>query len=333
MLNCLKCSLRVAMLVVTALQLTGCDPVPPAQVVTILVTPAGKPEPDTPARIVVDERGMTYWANHENHTIVRIDADATTVLLAGMPGVPGHRDGPAHAARFDSPRGVAVDRDARLWIADTGNHVVRMIDRDGSVRTVAGSAGMAGFADGRGETVRFNKPTGIGLDIQGNVLISDSGNHTLRAITPDGTVRTVAGVPGARGHYDGTGVVARFDDPQGIAIAGGFIYVADAGSQTLRRVDSSGRVVTVAGRAYGVGASNGRGAAASLIRPEYLAADRIGNVYIGDTGAGRVRAMDRFGFVRTLEVRETVHGVAVDSSGLFVIVAGPRVRVAGDTSR
>lgn len=326
-------SLRVATLLAPILPLLGCDLAPPSRVVTLLVTPDGQPDANTRPRIVAGAGGVTFWANRENHTISRVDGDATSVLLAGLPGVPGHRDGPAHAARFDSPQAIAVDRQARLWIADTGNHVVRMIDQNGSVRTVAGVAGIAGIADGRGEAVRFNKPAGIGVDNEGHILISDSGNHTIRAITPDGTVRTVAGVPGARGHYDGTGVVARFDDPQGVAIAGGFIYVADAGSQTLRRVDSSGRVVTVAGRAYGVGASNGRGAAASFIRPEYLAADRIGNVYIGDTGAGRVRAMDRLGFVRTLEVRETVHGVAVDSSGLFVIVAGPRVRVAGDTSR
>src|SRR5581483_5355735 len=107
-------------------------------------------------------------------------------------------------------------------------HTIRKITPSGVVTTFAGLAGSAGTSDGSGTFARFNGPTAIAVDATGNIYVADTGNHTIRRITPAGAVSTVAGLPGNAGSADGTGNAARFNGPQGVAVtSGGVVYVSD----------------------------------------------------------------------------------------------------------
>ncbi|MGV8039462.1 MAG: hypothetical protein AB2L07_05095 [Thermoanaerobaculaceae bacterium] len=110
----------------------------------------------------------------------------------------------------------------------------------GEVTTVAGLGGQAGGADGIGNAARFSGPTDVALDASGRIWVSDTGNHTLRLVTPEGEVTTVAGLAGAPGSTDASGPAARFDEPVGLAVtASGVVWVADRGNNAIRRGEAA----------------------------------------------------------------------------------------------
>jgi sugar lactone lactonase YvrE len=158
--------------------------------------------------------------------------------LAGRPGAgyaAGYADGLAAEAKFNSPRSVAVDGVGKVYVADTGNHCIRLISPDGQVSTLAG-ANEPGYVDGQGSEARFNFPSGIAVDADGNLYVADTANHSIRKIMPDGEVTTLAG-NGEPGNVDGPGADARFRAPEGIAIDGkGNVYVADTGNHRVRKI-------------------------------------------------------------------------------------------------
>ena len=157
--------------------------------------------------------------------------------LAG--GTRGFADGDGAGARFDSPSGLAIDRDGVLYVADTGNHAIRRVAPDGHVTTLAGD-GVAGDADGPGNQARFNGPIGIASTARVGVIVADTYNDRIRSIANDGIVTTIAGSAGS-GSDDGAVDQARFDTPCGIAVdTAGTIYVADSGNGAIRRIDAAG---------------------------------------------------------------------------------------------
>jgi DNA-binding beta-propeller fold protein YncE len=126
-------------------------------------------------------------------------------VLAGS-GRAGFADGAGAAAQFNYPFGAAVDGEGSIIIADLSNHRVRKITPDGTVSTLAG-CGSAGLADGTGAAAQFNCPRGVAVDGEGSIIIADRGNHSVRKITPDGTVSTLAGC-GSGGFADGAGAAS-----------------------------------------------------------------------------------------------------------------------------
>ena len=130
--------------------------------------------------------------------------------LAGRASI-GLEDGTAADARFQNPHGLALDLYGNLYIADTGNHTIRKITPAGSVTTLAGTAEQPGSTDGTGAAARFNAPQGVAVDPAGNVYVADTGNHTIRKITPAGSVTTLAGQAGIKGAADGAAANALFD--------------------------------------------------------------------------------------------------------------------------
>ena len=106
---------------------------------------------------------------------------------------------------------MAVDGSGNVYVADTNNYTIRKITPAGVVSTLAGLAGTSGSADGTGSAARFNYPHGVAVDSSGNVYVADSGNNTIRKITPAGVVSTLAGLAGSSGSADGTGSAARFN--------------------------------------------------------------------------------------------------------------------------
>ena len=180
--------------------------------------------------------------------------------LAGVAGRgPGSTDGMGSAFRFADPYGVAVDGAGNLYVVDTQNSTILKITPGGVVTTLAGTAGVSGSADGTGGAGRFNEPTGVAVDGAGNVYVADTGNFTIRKITSGGVVTTLAGTAGASGSADGTGSVARFYNPLGVAVDGaGTVYVADTYNDTIRKITPGGVVTTLAGTAEGWEHGRGR---------------------------------------------------------------------------
>src|SRR5262249_40021863 len=130
--------------------------------------------------------------------------------LAGLAGAAGSANGKGSAARFNGPRGLAVDGAGNVYVADTENHTIRKITPGGLVTTLAGSAGQSGSVNGTGSAARLNEPNGLAVDSATNIYVADWYNSTIRKITRAGAVTTLAGAAGERGSADGTGSSARF---------------------------------------------------------------------------------------------------------------------------
>jgi len=282
--------------------------------------------------VAIDGAGTVYVADRDNHTIRRITAAGVVTTLAGTPRVFGSADGTGAAARFRIPTGVAVDGAGNVYVTDTGNHTLRKVTTAGVVTTLAGTAGMAGSADGTGAAARFSSPQSVAVDSAGIVYVADTGNHTLRKVTAAGVVTTLAGTPGMPGSADGTGAAARFSSPQGVAVDGaGTVYVADTNNDTLRKVTAAGAVTTLAGAPGMPGSIDGTGTGAQFQFPKGAAVDGAGNAYVADTGNNTLRKVTAAGVVTTLAGAVRVSGSADGTRGSarFDILQGLAVDGAG----
>jgi sugar lactone lactonase YvrE len=235
-----------------------------------------------PQGLGVDGDGFVYVADTDNNTIRKISPSGTVSTFAGLALSAGSADGTA-TARFNKPRGVAVGSDGTVYVADYFNHTIRKITAAGVVSTLAGSPLNPGSADGNGSVARFNYPGGVAVDADGNVYVADSGNQTIRKITPAGDVTTFAGTAAFYGSSDGQGSAARFYSPRSIAVdAGGNLYVADAMTAIIRKITPGGLVTTVAGVAGKLGLTDGTGSAARFTGPAGIAVGSDNRVYIAD---------------------------------------------------
>ena len=200
-----------------------------------------------PDGIAVDSSGNVYVADTYNSTIRKITNAGVVTTLAGLAILSsGAVDGTGSAARFARPSDVAVDSSGNVYVADTNNHTIRKITNAGVVTTLAGLAILSsGAVDGTGSAARFARPSDVAVDSSGNVYVADTNNHTIRKITNAGVVTTLAGLAGVSGSTDGTGSAARFYTPNGVAVdAGGTVYVADSGNNSIRKITSGGVVTT-----------------------------------------------------------------------------------------
>ncbi len=289
-----------------------------------------------PYLMSVDHAGNIYVADLMNHLIRKVTRDGVVTTLAGLAGSPGSNDGTGSGARFRFPRGTAVDNAGNVYVTDSSNSTIRKITPAGVVTTLAGLAGSSGSADGVGNAARFNDPGGIATDEAGNIYVTDSGNETVRKITPSGVVSTIAGSAGTSGSNDGVGSSARFHTPLGITLDGaGNIYVADLRNNSIRKITPTGVVTTLAGlsRYLNGGYADGTGSAARFDEPGSVATDASGNVYVADTHNGLIRRITPAGATSTLAgtiglgnengigtavLFDTPYGIAVDGDKIYV---------------
>jgi sugar lactone lactonase YvrE len=270
-----------------------------------------------PSGTAVDSAGNVYVADTNNHTIRKITSSGVVTTLAGTPGVFGFNDGTGAAAQFYFPQDVAVDGSGNVYVADTGNDTIRKITPGGVVSTFAGTATVVGSKDGTGTAALFNGPYSVAVDGSGNVIVADTGNFTIRKITPAGVVSTYAGAVGILGSSNGTGTAANFGSPSGVAVDGsGNIYVADSTNNEIRKVAAGGVVTTLAGVATknGSGHSDGTGQTAQFNNPFGVACDSAGNIYVADTNNNIIRKITSGGTVTTLAGTASIIGSA-DASG------------------
>jgi len=274
----------------------------PAGVVTTLAGTAGSPGSTNgvgaaarfkfPAGVTVDTAGNVYVADTSNHLIRKISPVGVVTTLAGTAGTSGPTNGVGAAARFKFPAGVTVDTAGNVYVADSGNHLIRKISPAGVVTTLAGTANSPGPNDGTGANARFNFPSGVAVDTAGNVYVAD-GNHTVRKISSVGVVTTLAGTAGSPGPADGTGANARFSLPSGVAVdTAGNVYVADLNNHTIRKISPAGAVSTLAGSPGNSGPNDGTGAVARFNFPSGVAVDTAGNVYVADFNNHTIRKIN-----------------------------------------
>ena len=272
-----------------------------------------------PYGVASDGVGNLFVADSANHTIRKVVATTGAVTpLAGSPQRSGSADGTGPAAQFSFPQGVASDAMGNLYVADTGNHTIRMVViATGAVTTLAGSARESGVADGVGTTARFNTPWGVATDGVGNLFVADSKNRTVRKVViATGVVTTLAGSPEKSGSADGVGADARFNSPSGLASDGaGSLFVADSGSDSIRTVViATGSVTTLAGGG-GWGQADGTGAAARFRSPSSLASDGAGSLLVADSVNNAIRqVVIATGVVTTLAGSRYEYGSA-DGTG------------------
>jgi len=252
---------------------------------------------------VTDELGRVFIADSENHAI-RVIIDENVFTFAGN-GEAGYLDGTLENARFNHPAAIAIGPGGSLFIADTLNHVIRRIDTEGEVTTVAGVVHSYGQADGAYDEAMFFSPMGIAVNADGVIFVADTGNHLIRVIE-DGRVSTLAGTivfpadveweDAEDADFDelplggfADGYEAMFNLPAGLAIWGNTLVVADSANHRIRIIEATGETFTLAGTGY-PDYTDGMPdeAAFHLPRGVYVSGDTL---YIADTGNNLIRVM------------------------------------------
>ncbi|MGI9026924.1 MAG: hypothetical protein ACR2GP_15365 [Burkholderiaceae bacterium] len=284
-----------------------------------------------PVAIAVDASGVVFVADSSNSAIRRIDTNAVVTTFAGSPSLTGAIDATGRDARFTRPRGTATDGAGNVYVADSGNHLIRKVTPGGVTTTLAGLAGTPGTTDGPAATARFNTPIAVAVDASGTVYVADFVNSTIRKITSAGVVSTLAGTAGSRGAVNGTGAAASFNGPIALAVDGvGNVYVADSGNQLIRRITPAGVVSTYAGIANQAGSADGPAGSATFRGPSGVAVDAAGNVYVGDSGNSTIRKIDTTLAVSTIAGSVGNPG-SIDGIGTAALLNNP-TGVVADTS-
>lgn len=320
---------------------------------------------DNPWRVAVDGNGNVYVADRFNKTVRKISPAGAVQTLAGSPGKDGVVDGVGLAARFTSPHSIAVDGNGVVYVGD--GSAIRRVSPQGAVTTLAGSALQPGYANGSGSTARLGDPQDLSVDTAGNVYVADSGyfssggssSGSIRKITPAGVVSTVTTDCGANPLDGPTGVAvdsqnnvyiantnqneickltgsgagsvlvsSGLQEPRGIAVdGGGNVYVADSFNEVVRKITPAGSMTTLAGGLTTRGNLDAVGSSARFRRPNGVAVDISGNVYVADEENHTIRKITAGGTVTTLAGLGPDFGYA-DGTGSTAKFYGPSGSVA-----
>ncbi|MEO7803046.1 MAG: hypothetical protein ABIS18_00935, partial [Actinomycetota bacterium] len=256
----------------------------------------------TPSAIAIDGRGNKFISDAKRNQILVVTPANAMVVLAGN-GQPGFTDGWGTSASFRSPRGIALDGNGSVVVADIGNHAIRIVTLAGFVSTVVGDGTPGGSPDGAWLFgARLSAPEDVAVDAAGGILIADTGNHGVRRVFQN-VITRLAGPQffaspypyyPPSGGFSGDGGPAKsawLHSPRGVFVDyTGTIYVSDTGNQRVRRIDYLGNILTIAGNGtVGLAGDNGLAVQASLKDPMGLAVDDRGDLFIADLGNGRVR--------------------------------------------
>ena len=262
-----------------------------------------------PMGISEDDSGNLYVSDREARLIWKIEPSGRATVIAGT-GKTTEPEGitrfrvPARDVDFAVPEGLAVDRDGNVLLADSLNHAILKIDRDGYLTHLAGN-GQRGFnGDGIQATeASLALPYDVRLDSKGNVYIADVKNHRIRKVDSNGVISTFAGT-GSAG-YSGDGglaVHAQLNMPYGILLDNeDNLLIADSDNHVIRKVGRDGIIHTIAGSGQrGYDGDGGPALSAKFDSPQSLALDRAGRLYIGDEHNNAIRIIELDGTVRTL---------------------------------
>lgn len=251
---------------------------------------------DTPIGIAVDRSGNVYFSDSLNDAVRKVDTTGkiTTVAGNGQSGFSGD-GGQATAARLSLPQSLIFDGAGNLYICDTFNNRVRKVDTQGIITTIAGN-GSAGYSGdgGLATQAKLDTPDGVAVDRLGNVYIADTQNFVVRKVDTSGKISTYAGngIDGYGGD-NGAALQANLSPIRGLAVdASGNLYIGDPGNDRIRRVDTKGKITTVAGN--GSTGYNGDAMTATqawLNEPIGISIDPYGVLYFTDSYGDRVRVL------------------------------------------
>jgi len=256
----------------------------------------------SPEGVAVDAAGRLYFADSWNHVVMRVDTDGRLTRIAGN-GEPGDGGdgGPASEAQLRQPYDVRLDAQGNLYIADFGNHRVRLVSSGGVIRTAAGT-GEPGYTGGGGPAplAQLNGPYGVFIAPDGELVIADSLNHVIRRVDGAGAIHTIAGT-GVAGHSGdgGAAVRAGLDTPQALWVDRfGRVFIGDEHNHAIRVVGADGRIDTWMGNGSpGQAAPGANARTAPLNDPENLLLRSDGSLLVTDGDNRRVLRVNPEGTV------------------------------------
>ena len=254
---------------------------------------------NSPNAVALDSKGDLYIADTANQRIRKISGNKISTFAGTGTIGPSVDKAAATAATFSSPSGLAFSPAGDLYIADTGNSVIRMISSGGTITTVAGVGGQAGFGgdDGVATSANLNGPTAVAVDSKGNFYIADNGNSRIRKVDTSGIITTFVGASGGS-----SGTNNKVAAPNGLWFdAIGALYIADSGNQRVARFVPPSDFSNFAGtNAAGFSGDGGQAVRAQLNKPTSIATDAAGNFYVADTNNSRIRKITTGGIITTI---------------------------------
>jgi sugar lactone lactonase YvrE len=289
--------------------------------------------------------GKVYVSDTEENVLASISGSpATTAIVAGSYEAYGETGdgGPATSATLYQPSGTTVDAAGDIFVADTGDNVVREITPNGTIRLVAGN-GTAGLSGNGGPATsgELDGPQAVAVNAAGDLFIADTYNNEIREVTPAGVITDFAGdgTPGYTGD-NGPASQAWLTQPSSVAVdSSGNVYIADSGNNVIRRVDAgTGVITTVAGNYAadqsndGLGAFSGDGGLATLAQlhdPQGVALDPAGDLFIADTYNNAIREVTPAGVISTVVNQASAGGAAPTLGGESSNVAPTASKLSG----
>ena len=265
---------------------------------------------NSPNAIVADGSQNIYIADSGNHRIRRVDAKTGTIATVAGNGVEGSSSEGVSAvtSSLAYPSGIALDGNGNFYIADTLNHRVHKVDATGIITTMAGN-GTAGFSGdgGAAKAASLFSPTGIILDVTGNLFVVDSANNRVRKVDGNGIITTVAGNGSTGFAGDGGLATAASLAPAAVTVDNlGNLYISDNANQRIRKVSTSGQISTVAGNGLaGFNGDGGSALSASMAYPNGLTLDQAGNLYFADTANQRIRKVGSYTIAPSVSLTAT----------------------------
>lgn len=268
---------------------------------------------NAPTGLFIDKQDTLYLADSGSSNIRKITSLAVVTTL--YDNSTRNKDGNGRFAQFDRPTSIVQDSLGNFFIADSGNKRIRKMSADGNVTTFAGST--TGNTDATGIAAQFNTISAIAIDSADNIYVSDYGNYSIRKITPQGVVTTLAG--GTSGNTDGQGTAARFAKPWGIVIdKTNNLYVTDSDNHNIRKITPSGQVTTIAGGVQGY--ADGNGLSAQFYIPRDIVIDSKNNLYVADSINNSIRKISTNGDVTTFAGSTTAGSTdGIGSSAAFFV--------------
>jgi uncharacterized protein (TIGR03437 family) len=261
---------------------------------------AGSAQLNSPGAVTLDSSGNVYIADTGNHCIRKISG-GTITTIAGTGGTIGFSgDGAAAtAALLNAPSGLAFDSKGNLYIADTGNNVIRKITGS-TISTVAGIQGQGaayGGDLGLATSANLSGPTAIAFDAAGNYYIADSGNNLVRKVDTNGIITSFVGASGGS-----AGTAGKLTAPNGLFFdATGALYIADSGNNRLAKFVPPSAFSNFAGNlTSGFSGDGGPALSAKLAKPVGIAMDTAGNIYVADANNSRIRKITPDGIINTI---------------------------------